>query len=161
MFGRNALMVAAANGHSYAVRALLAYGTDAHLKDKSGETALDSARVYGHSACAAILEEHEQYLAQLGSHTKRALRETEQPTSQAGVSASAADGIPLSVPPVETSAATGDLLEETEVSQCEVAPQHALANATEVSDDLALVREQQAVPAPVMDLRDLDFELPQ
>eukprot|EP00042_Codosiga_hollandica_P034648 m.244633 g.244633 ORF g.244633 m.244633 type:complete len:180 (+) comp54465_c0_seq13:462-1001(+) len=42
---------------------------------QQGLTALDYARREGKADVVAILEEHEQYLSQIGSHTKAAMRE--------------------------------------------------------------------------------------
>eukprot|EP00042_Codosiga_hollandica_P034646 m.244605 g.244605 ORF g.244605 m.244605 type:complete len:242 (+) comp54465_c0_seq10:136-861(+) len=73
--GSTALMWAVYVGPKDPVQVLLARGANARLQDAQGLTALDYARREGKADVVAILEEHEQYLSQIGSHTKAAMRE--------------------------------------------------------------------------------------
>eukprot|EP00042_Codosiga_hollandica_P033335 m.221311 g.221311 ORF g.221311 m.221311 type:complete len:189 (-) comp54163_c0_seq18:48-614(-) len=70
-----ALMYAAYHGNTASVLLLLRAGADIALQNENGTTALDFARQSSQRDTVAVLEEHERFLAQLGSHTKRALRE--------------------------------------------------------------------------------------
>eukprot|EP00042_Codosiga_hollandica_P041452 m.369684 g.369684 ORF g.369684 m.369684 type:complete len:164 (+) comp56118_c0_seq20:430-921(+) len=81
-------MWTAYNGHVDCVRELLSFGADLQFKDNErNKTALDYARQQGRPEVVALLEgariEHERFLAQLGSQTKPALRESLQPVVQA------------------------------------------------------------------------------
>eukprot|EP00042_Codosiga_hollandica_P041450 m.369661 g.369661 ORF g.369661 m.369661 type:complete len:215 (+) comp56118_c0_seq16:430-1074(+) len=80
-------MWTAYNGHVDCVRELLSFGADLQFKDNErNKTALDYARQQGRPEVVALLEgariEHERFLAQLGSQTKPALRESLQPVVQ-------------------------------------------------------------------------------
>eukprot|EP00042_Codosiga_hollandica_P026174 m.122253 g.122253 ORF g.122253 m.122253 type:complete len:132 (-) comp52115_c0_seq3:42-437(-) len=74
-WNRTALLDGSSAGHSDCVRALLAAGADIRVQDKDGSTALKWAMLFGQVEVVEILQEHERFLAQLGSHTKPALRE--------------------------------------------------------------------------------------
>eukprot|EP00042_Codosiga_hollandica_P041459 m.369801 g.369801 ORF g.369801 m.369801 type:complete len:127 (+) comp56118_c0_seq37:430-810(+) len=77
-------MWTAYNGHVDCVRELLSFGADLQFKDNErNKTALDYARQQGRPEVVALLEEHKRFLAQVGSHTKPALREPLQPVVQA------------------------------------------------------------------------------
>jgi uncharacterized protein len=54
-YGRTALMIAAAEGHSDVVGLLVDAGSDLNLVDEEGSTALSLARSYGHLDVAALL----------------------------------------------------------------------------------------------------------
>jgi ankyrin repeat protein len=57
MYGRTALMVAAAAGHLGVVELLIEAGSDLNVRDEEGATALSLARDYGHLHVAAKLAE--------------------------------------------------------------------------------------------------------
>eukprot|EP00042_Codosiga_hollandica_P034654 m.244592 g.244592 ORF g.244592 m.244592 type:complete len:264 (+) comp54465_c0_seq8:136-927(+) len=102
--GSTALMWAVYVGPKDPVQVLLARGANARLQDAQGLTALDYARREGKADVVAILEgayslresisfsssfpsfrflvEHEQYLSQIGSHTKAAMREPAHPVAE-------------------------------------------------------------------------------
>jgi ankyrin repeat protein len=56
LYGRTALMIAAAEGHLDVVRLLVEAGSDLNIADAEGSTALSLARSYGHLDVAALLE---------------------------------------------------------------------------------------------------------
>lgn len=55
LYGRTALMIAAAAGHADVVALLVEAGSDLELSDEEGSTALMLARSYGHLDVAAVL----------------------------------------------------------------------------------------------------------
>jgi ankyrin repeat protein len=57
LYGRTALMIAAAEGHLDVVRLLVEAGSDLNTVDAEGSTALTLARSYGNLDVAALLEE--------------------------------------------------------------------------------------------------------
>ena len=57
LYGRTALMIAAAEGHLDSVRLLVEAGSDLNLVDAEGSTALSLARSYGNLDVAALLAE--------------------------------------------------------------------------------------------------------
>jgi ankyrin repeat protein len=57
LYGRTALMIAAAEGHLDIVRLLVEAGSDLNLVDAEGSTALTLARSYGNLDVAALLEQ--------------------------------------------------------------------------------------------------------
>jgi ankyrin repeat protein len=57
LYGRTALMIAAAEGHLDAVRLLVEAGSDLNIVDAEGSTALTLARSYGNLDVAALLEQ--------------------------------------------------------------------------------------------------------
>lgn len=56
LYGRTALMIAAAEGHLQVVRLLIEAGSDLNVTDAEDSTALSLARSYGHLDVAALLE---------------------------------------------------------------------------------------------------------
>ena len=68
---RTALHKAAYCGHTPCVEALLKAGADASLKDRDGETALDRAKLMGHTQVNAHLENPTTVAAQVGPSTYR------------------------------------------------------------------------------------------
>jgi ankyrin repeat protein len=57
LYGRTALMIAAAEGHLDTVRLLVEAGSDLNIVDAEGSTALTLARSYGNLDVAALLEQ--------------------------------------------------------------------------------------------------------
>jgi ankyrin repeat protein len=57
LYGRTALMIAAAEGHLEVVRLLVEAGSDFNIVDAEGSTALTLARSYGNLDVAALLEQ--------------------------------------------------------------------------------------------------------
>ena len=57
LYGRTALMIAAAEGHLDVVRLLVEGGSDLNIVDAEGSTALSLARSYGNLDVAALLEQ--------------------------------------------------------------------------------------------------------
>eukprot|EP00042_Codosiga_hollandica_P034940 m.252637 g.252637 ORF g.252637 m.252637 type:complete len:87 (+) comp54527_c0_seq3:421-681(+) len=69
------MLDAAYIGSTDCIRALLEFGAISTIKSK---TARDIASQRDHSEVLALLDEHERFLAQLGSCTKPAVRESAQ-----------------------------------------------------------------------------------
>eukprot|EP00042_Codosiga_hollandica_P037178 m.290201 g.290201 ORF g.290201 m.290201 type:complete len:222 (+) comp55072_c0_seq8:270-935(+) len=57
-----------------AVQLLLAHGAYVHLQNKRGQTAKEIAKLRHSTEAADMLQAHEEYLANLGAHTKPAVR---------------------------------------------------------------------------------------
>eukprot|EP00042_Codosiga_hollandica_P039102 m.325087 g.325087 ORF g.325087 m.325087 type:complete len:124 (-) comp55551_c0_seq3:43-414(-) len=88
-------MIAMIHGHSKCVALLLASGADHTIKNSIGETAMSIAQMCGQAEIVALLQEHERYLAQVGSHTKPALREPVHQVLQAAEMEESAAGVNL------------------------------------------------------------------
>eukprot|EP00042_Codosiga_hollandica_P033359 m.221594 g.221594 ORF g.221594 m.221594 type:complete len:223 (-) comp54167_c0_seq7:220-888(-) len=149
--GRTALMIAAFYGYSSCLRELLRAGADSRIKDPGGDTALEYGRKLNWGEVVTLLEEHERFLEQLGSHTKRALRE---PAPTATPSAELADLAAQSV---------CLMLDEqpSAMTELEAADPHLTESPTDRARPAEAAQQQQAAEMPALDLRDLDFELPE
>eukprot|EP00042_Codosiga_hollandica_P025541 m.114856 g.114856 ORF g.114856 m.114856 type:complete len:161 (+) comp51904_c0_seq2:250-732(+) len=159
-------MRAASNGATVCARVLLRRGVDSTIKNLKGRTALDIAQMNNQTEFIALLEDHELYLAQLGSHTKPALRE---PVLQFDAQADAS-----TTQPVQGSEQPVLLLPWDTHSTCEpveeVSKEHdgdgsRLAAAEDGADADAGLAEaapslRQPLALPAMNLGELDFELP-
>eukprot|EP00042_Codosiga_hollandica_P035265 m.260139 g.260139 ORF g.260139 m.260139 type:complete len:163 (+) comp54594_c0_seq10:139-627(+) len=71
-------MTAALNGYVASTRVLLVAGANFSIRNKYGKSALEFAQQMERTETISLLEEHIKFLAQLGSHTKPALRESER-----------------------------------------------------------------------------------
>eukprot|EP00042_Codosiga_hollandica_P024049 m.98692 g.98692 ORF g.98692 m.98692 type:complete len:220 (+) comp51416_c0_seq4:172-831(+) len=155
--GETALMYAAHNGATECIRELIAAGADTRAMSSEGNTALDLARNAGEREAMAVLKEHEQYLAQLGSHTKPALREHQQlqasDDQEQGVTLSLSlleldeqrDLTPLDLEDKANSAASKPAVEPTSAVSAGTLPQ---------------AEPERLLPFAVLDLGDLELDLP-
>eukprot|EP00042_Codosiga_hollandica_P039409 m.330162 g.330162 ORF g.330162 m.330162 type:complete len:242 (-) comp55606_c0_seq7:229-954(-) len=179
--GRTALMDAALHGAAECTQLLLSHGADASIKDENERTALEDAQRRGHASVVHLLEEHARYLAQLGSHTKPALREPLHPVDQPeGVAE--ADALPQSNlllidgQPPGTRIDRNPWFELPAPNPCNtvlkgepVAPIDSEGEVVGLSDEgdagtdvapLSVRPETQQTPL-MLDLSDLDFQLPE
>eukprot|EP00042_Codosiga_hollandica_P039098 m.325078 g.325078 ORF g.325078 m.325078 type:complete len:158 (-) comp55551_c0_seq1:134-607(-) len=157
-------MIAMIHGHSKCVALLLASGADHTIKNSIGETAMSIAQMCGQAEIVALLQEHERYLAQVGSHTKPALREPLQQALQAAE--------------MEESGASVNLLQAEQLQTEQLQAEQLQTNVAREVDDAGTDAEvtesvhqrsdegppiQQNQPPAVMDLAltSLDMDLPE
>eukprot|EP00042_Codosiga_hollandica_P058496 m.882912 g.882912 ORF g.882912 m.882912 type:complete len:259 (+) comp59878_c1_seq1:6184-6960(+) len=183
--GWTALMVAAGSGHSECVRLLLQIGADTSIAERDGKTALDLAREEHKEEVVVVLEEHERYLAQLGSHTKPALREPsarQTQDSEIGQESTSVTGADLPLLNLDEQSSIQNTLQLWEANRAlflcrstgilvlkaaeDYTEQAAPCEATDLVLDSAppLGAPQQlrvSVPVLLMDLSGLDFQLPE
>eukprot|EP00042_Codosiga_hollandica_P039101 m.325106 g.325106 ORF g.325106 m.325106 type:complete len:148 (-) comp55551_c0_seq11:99-542(-) len=147
-------MIAMIHGHSKCVALLLASGADHTIKNSIGETAMSIAQMCGQAEIVALLQEHERYLAQVGSHTKRALREPVHQALPAAEMEESAAGVNL----LQTEQLQTDVVQEVD----EARPDAELTESVDQRlDEAPPIRQDQ--PPAVMDLAltSLDMYLPE
>eukprot|EP00042_Codosiga_hollandica_P016714 m.43527 g.43527 ORF g.43527 m.43527 type:complete len:142 (+) comp46731_c0_seq1:336-761(+) len=130
-------MIAALGGVTECTTLLLQHGADVTLKDSSGRTAVNYAWQGDHMDVVALLEDHARFVAQIGAHTKPALR------SQPPVSES------VLVDVVEEPVHVFSLLDHTDVEGA--APLAQPASITDMNVRPAFIA-QPVAPQPAMDL---------
>eukprot|EP00042_Codosiga_hollandica_P047316 m.511102 g.511102 ORF g.511102 m.511102 type:complete len:303 (+) comp57425_c0_seq14:955-1863(+) len=143
-------------------RLLIASGADVHLQNMTGQAAKDVAASRNMTGILQLLQTHEDYLANLGAHTKPALR---TPTTSTSVS----DHVSMTEP-----ALSPINLLELEQPETEAAAETIQADspstlvATEISCPCIFLQAErragaqqdvQPVPLPHLDLSGLDAEL--
>eukprot|EP00042_Codosiga_hollandica_P039407 m.330150 g.330150 ORF g.330150 m.330150 type:complete len:297 (-) comp55606_c0_seq4:229-1119(-) len=157
--GRTALMDAALHGAAECTQLLLSHGADASIKDENERTALEDAQRRGHASVVLLLEEHARYLAQLGSHTKPALRGPLHPAAQP-------EGVAEAVALPQSNLL---LMIDGQRAGEPVAPLDSEGEVVGLSDEgdagtdvapLSVRPETQQTPL-MLDLSDLDFQLPE
>eukprot|EP00042_Codosiga_hollandica_P030114 m.173442 g.173442 ORF g.173442 m.173442 type:complete len:242 (-) comp53271_c0_seq1:100-825(-) len=160
--GWTAMMWAAAIGSADCLRELLAYEADRRIQSRDGVTAQDYARRHKQVDSSAAFLEREEFLAKLGSRTKPALREAVRSIGQAH----AEESQPIQVIILDQGQGavednTAQPTTEEAVSggaEDAVAQTNACAQDSHADHHGQLQAHHQ--PVPVLDLGNLDFELP-
>eukprot|EP00042_Codosiga_hollandica_P053679 m.708594 g.708594 ORF g.708594 m.708594 type:complete len:154 (-) comp58746_c0_seq7:127-588(-) len=153
-------MWAAGSGHTESVRVLLEFGADASLVNLQGQTALDYAHEGRKRELIAVLEDHARFLAQLGSHTKPAVREHPQAQEEDARPQEEASELINLHDQQAVAASIEDADAEPFKSENVGLP---ISVAAKAENDERSEKEDQSAASrlPALDLRDLDFQLPE
>eukprot|EP00042_Codosiga_hollandica_P026360 m.124292 g.124292 ORF g.124292 m.124292 type:complete len:226 (+) comp52172_c0_seq4:784-1461(+) len=171
--GFTPLMLTAYCGNTNIVRELLAYGADTTIEGPHG-TALQQAsiswEILNFEEINAVFAEHERYVAQIGSHTKPAQRESAAPIAETGETDQQGTGQPINLLLVDEQRQPGGEVIGDDIGSAsaeEAKPGVQLATLETASTTPSAIsiapssQQRQSAELPVIpiDLSDLEAEL--